>query len=411
MNPSSGQQVNLYLNYLLVVLAFSIPVYRRWVVVAASLIIVLWFFEGRPREKALVLRHHPLTLAVLLFILVNLVSLLWSSDPARGFSYIGKYRYLLLVPVIATSLRERFRDRTLKAFLVGSTIATLFSFAVFLGLLRIGDAYAGNPSPPDMSHLDFSMILALAALLVLNRLAHSHLGWLHRGTWLGLLLLFICGLMINIGRSGQVAFAGTLMVMVPVYLTRRSSRAAAVGLAGVVAALSLAYVSIPRFHRGIETGITELVNTVTEQRYQGNFGKRIAGLIVAREMILQHPVVGTGVGDNMTEFRRLLDTRYRHLKDAVYWFPHFHNQYLQVATELGLAGLGVLLLMLLALFRGPYTSDEDRHLAIALGCAYLIGFCGDPFLHKQLPLALFATLSGVAAANGRSCFWSEDSSG
>jgi O-antigen ligase len=230
-----------------------------------------------------------------------------------------------------------------------------------------------------------------------------------RAAWLGLLSLHVAGLLVNIGRSGQAAFAVTLLIMVPVYLSRRSRRAAAGGLLAVLVALFLAYSIVPRFHRRVDTAIMEIEQTVTEHRYRGSLGKRIAGVIVATEMIRSHPVLGTGVGANMPEFRTLLDTRYQQLRDGIYWFPHLHNQYLQVATELGLVGLASMLYIFFVLIRGPYPRREEQDLAALLCCAFLVGFLGDPFLHKNLPLVLFATLSGVISAKGGGPFWTQRS--
>ena len=122
-------------------------------------------------------------------------------------------------------------------------------------------------------------------------------------------------------------------------------------------------------------------------------------------MIRERPVLGTGAGANMVEFRRVLHSRFPHLEDAVAWFPHLHNQYLQIATELGLVGVVLLGWLVWALLRGPYPRGDDRAIAVILGCVYLLGWMGDPFLHKQLPLVLFATLAGVVSAAGRSLFW------
>jgi O-antigen ligase len=91
----------------------------------------------------------------------------------------------------------------------------------------------------------------------------------------------------------------------------------------------------------------------------------------------------------------------------VYWFPHLHNQYLQVATELGLVGLSALLYMMYCLIRGPYRSFQEHGIAVAVGIAYLIGFMGDPYLHKQLPLVLFAVVAGLISAPGRSLWWKQ----
>jgi len=404
MNTSSRSSANLYLNYLVVVLAFSIPLYREWVSITAPLIMIIWLFEGRLRDKIHVIKNHTLSVAILLFFGLNLVSVLWSSHPIEGLIYVDKYRYLWLVPVIATSLRENYKRLALNAFLIGTTISLALSYAVFLGLIQIGNTWPRNPSP-TMNHLDFSIVLAFAALLVADRLLRTEQIPRARLLWACYFLVIAGGLFINIGKSGQFALVGTLLVMVPVRLAGKSWRAAIVGLAVTLAVLILASLWIPGLDRRRESIVADVRQSTTEARYEGNLGKRIAGSIVALDMVGERPVLGTGVADNMVEFRRLLDTRYPHLRDAVYWFPHFHNQYLQVATELGIVGLISFGFVFYGLFRGPYGNPEDRNIAMLLGCVFLLGFLGDPFLRKQLPLVLFATIAGIVSANGQSLFW------
>jgi O-antigen ligase len=101
----------------------------------------------------------------------------------------------------------------------------------------------------------------------------------------------------------------------------------------------------------------------------------------------------------MPEFRRQLDTTFPELEEAIGWFPHMHNQYLQVITELGLLGLASLLGIFVALFGGRYRRPGFRAAAVAVGCVYLVGFFGDPFLHKQIPLALFALAAGLVSTD------------
>ncbi len=101
---STENETNLesYLGWLAIVLAAALPLYRPWVTLATTAILVLWLFGGGLSLRAGRLRNHRLTLAVLFFIALNVVSLVWSSDPGAGLRYITKYRYLLLIPMLAS---------------------------------------------------------------------------------------------------------------------------------------------------------------------------------------------------------------------------------------------------------------------------------------------------------------------
>ena len=395
MRPRS---VNDVLNWVVVVLAFSIPIYRAWVSLAAILILLLWFFQDRLGDRVARLGHHRLTLAVLVFLALNLISLLWSGDPASGFEYWRKYLYLLLVPAIASSLKPVFAGRAFIALVSGTLLSVVMMPAVIIGDIHIRHIHPGNPAA-TMSHLDYSMVLAVAALLILVHLADSTMNRGRRASWIVVFGLVFGGLLLNIGRSGQLAFTATLAVLVPFLLRRRTWPLRAAVLVGVGCALVAVYVALPGFQERVDSGVDELYTAVFERQMVGNQGKRVAGMIIGLDMVRTNPILGTGIGANMPEFRRLLETDYPQFKEMVGWFPHLHNQYMQVATELGLTGVLSLLAIFAAFFAGRYQSPKFQSAAVAVGVAYLFGFLGDPFLHKQLPLVLFALSAGVISSD------------
>jgi len=395
MRPRS---VNNVLNWLVVVLAFSLPLYRAWVSLATALILLLWFFQDHLKNRATKLKHHPLTLAILLFLALNLLSLLWSEDPAGGFEYWRKYLYLLLAPAVASSLRPNFARRALIAFLSATALSVAMMPVVIIGNLHIRHIHPGNPAA-TMSHLDYSLVLAVAGVLILVHLGHTIMRRRQRILWALLFAVVLGGLLLNIGRSGQFAFVATLAVLGPFLLRRRSWPVRAVALALVATALFASYFAVTPFRQRVESAVLELHDAVVEHRIDTNQGKRVAAMVVALDIVESHPVLGTGIGGNMPEFRRLLETDYPQFRDAVGWYPHLHNQYIQVTTELGFVGLIVLLTIFGTLVTGKFRNIEFQSAAVAVGSVYFFACFADPFLHKQLPLALFALAAGIIASN------------
>jgi O-antigen ligase len=168
--------------------------------------------------------------------------------------------------------------------------------------------------------------------------------------------------------------------------------------AGIVMTLVLVWLLFPRFHARIDEAHTELRDAIVDQRYESNLGGRVAAMKVARELFRQDPWLGTGVGGNMPAFRQALDTRFKELKPSTYWYPHFHNQYAQIATELGIVGLLALAWIFWELIRAPHKRPETDAAALILATVYLLGFLGEPFFHKQITLVMFALFAGVISA-------------
>jgi O-antigen ligase len=396
-HSASESTLDTTLGWLAIVLALSLPLYRPWVTLASSAVLLLWLFGGGLGRRARRLRGHRLTIAVLVFLGLNICSLLWTSDLDRGLKYLTKYRYFLLIPMVASSVRPIYRRFAVTAFELAAGVATLLSIGVLVGMFHLRDAHPGNPSP-TMAHLDFGLLLALTALLILARVLHAEMKTGHRVAWACLAVLTIFGLMINIGLAGHLAFAGGLIVLLIHWAWGRPLRLVAGVTAGVLAPLLLVWLSLPQVRMRLDETRAEVSAAVIDQRYDSNLGGRVAALKVAREVFQEHPFFGTGVGGNIPALRRIVDTRFERLKASIYWYRHYHNQYAQIATELGTVGLLALAWMFWELIREPRRNRETDAAALVLATVYLIGFLGEPFLHKQITLIMFALFAGIIAA-------------
>jgi O-antigen ligase len=392
---SAGEEsiLDTTLGWLAVVLAFSLPLYRPWVTLASSAILLLWLFGAGLGTRARRLRGHGLTMAVLVFVALSVLSLLWTNHLPEGLRYLTKYRYFLLIPMIASSVRPTYRRYALTVFEIAAAVSVVLSFAVFFGLVRIRDAHPGDPSP-TMAHLDYGLILALAALLVLIRVLYVESSGRRRFLWAAVAALTIAGLTINIGRAGHVAFAFGLMVLMVHWARGRSATL----IAGVTTALALflliVWFSLPTFRARVDETRAELREAVVNQDYDSNLGGRLAAMKIAREVFRQDPILGTGVGGNIPALRQAIDARHGDLKSSIYWYRHYHNQYAQVATELGTVGLLILGWVFWELIRRRDRRPETDAAALVLATTYLIGFLGEPFFHKQITLIAFALIAG-----------------
>jgi O-antigen ligase len=339
-----------------------------------------------------------LTIAIMAFLALNLLSLLWSEDPLAGLGYWRKYAYLLLVPAVASSLRPAFVGRAFIALSTGTVVSVFLMPIVILGDIHIRRIHPANPAA-TMSHLDYSMVLAVVAVLIMVHLAHSAMRPRQRVIWVMTFVVVVGGMLLNIGRSGQIAFVATLVIVTPYLLRHRSLITRAAVTSAAIAAVIAVYAAVPRFQERVDEAVDEVRDAVVEQRIDSNQGKRVAGAIVGLSIIREHPVLGTGIGGNMPEFHRLLDTDFPEFQEAVGWFPHLHNQYLQTGTELGTVGLLSLFAIFAALVAGRAQRPEMRSAAVAVACVYLVGFFGDPFLRKQLTLVLFALVAGIISTD------------
>jgi O-antigen ligase len=248
-----------------------------------------------------------------------------------------------------------------------------------------------------MHHIDFSLVLAMTALLALVHI-------LYPGTrprkpvvagvvW----VVIAAALVFNIGRGGQLAFAVGLTVLAVHWgLGRRPVVAASAALAAI-ALLAAAWFASPTLRERAATGTQELRAAVTQQRYDGSIGGRVAALRIAGDMVRDRPIFGAGLGGAMPEFRnRVADDP--ELAFAIGWYPHLHNQYAATATETGLLGLLALAWIFFELLHSPNRRSAAAAMGWVLASTYLVAFVAEPFFGKALTLALFALVAGVISS-------------
>jgi O-antigen ligase len=382
------------IGWLTVILAFSLPLYRPWLTLAATLVMLIWTFGGGLRADLARLKGHRLSLAILVFVALNLVSLTWSSDVSEGLRYVSKYRYLLLIPMFASAVPAVLRRRAQAAFQIGAALSVGLSLAAVFLALQIGKAEPGNPSA-TMAHIDYTLILAVASLLALTRALYGSMARFERLLWVGSFAVTATGLLVNIGRSGQLGFLVGLAVLLLRRAFDASRRVFAASLLVALACVAAVWVLAPPAVQRLGEAAHELRTAIVDHDFESNIGGRLAAMEVAGRIVRENPLLGTGVGGNMPRFRVLLDTEFQKFKPAIYWYPHFHNQYAQIASELGLAGLASFAWIFWALVRGPYRSKEIAAAASVVASVYLAGFLGEPFLHKQIPLIAFVLAAGL----------------
>jgi O-antigen ligase len=127
---------------------------------------------------------------------------------------------------------------------------------------------------------------------------------------------------------------------------------------------------------------------------------RIAFITTGLRMIASAPVFGVGIG-------RYFEMSGRFMPSSIYWFffhENAHNNFLQIAGELGLAGLAMFVWLIVAaalrLLRGLRASSGDRLLAGALaGLAAFVAtwLSGHPLLTPEVAFP-FWILAGAAIA-------------
>ena len=197
-----------FYQYLLISLAFLLPITVFGANLVIVIIVLLWLFSGNYKEKYLRIVSSKLLVASIIFFLLHVVGLIWTEDLIWGFEIVHKMWYfLLLFPVLSSIVDKRYTKYYVTAFLTAITLTEIISYLVWFEIIgRFKNAIVYDPTP-FMSHVSYNPILAFAIYLVLHEILFnkklSNLAFsLHSFFALSMSInMFITG-----GRAGQIVF-------------------------------------------------------------------------------------------------------------------------------------------------------------------------------------------------------------
>lgn len=382
---------NRYINYFIILYAFSFPVSKAAVNILEAVILLLWIYEGNWKEKLRLLQSSLFIRVLGLFLLYSLLSVLWASDTEFALQYIGKYHHFLMIPVIYTALQKRYIPYVFSAFVLSVFVSELMSYGIFFHLFTYKGATAQFPTP-FMHHITYSVILAFTGAILLTNLftAKEYKYKLFN------MLFFITvtiNLFINGGRTGQVAFMA-LMGLLPFLLIKHKIKAAVLAFSIIFTSFFLAYTYSDNFTARIdqfEKGVAKIFNS---NDYTDQGGMRAALWIVGADIFMQHPVKGTGIGNAMKE-ANLVASEHGFKHKNMNEFADYHNMFLNEAVELGSIGLLLVLFVLYALLRLKFETKQYFILNTMFVLSFVIFSMTHNTLHLMNPMVFFALFSGL----------------
>ncbi len=396
MNKLKNITLNEYINYLFVLYAFLLPISRAGISILTISLFILWLFTKDFKSKIEFIKSNKVILYFLAFIGFSLLSLFWSNDVISGLEYVRKYWYFLVILVIATTIQKRFVEYGISAFLTGLFISEILSYSIFFELIQWKNVSPNDPTP-FMNHLQYSMFLAFASLLLLNRFFYENkMKW--KVIYFLYFLIITSNLFLNGGRTGQAAFAVSIFVVG--FLNVKNKIIALLSMFALVLSIFYtAYHVSPVFKTRFDTSINE-IHKISQGSFCTSFGARLGLWIIGGEIFLQNPIIGTGVVKDMNDFVKIVEESYPN-KDCIKHLPSYHNFYVQTAVHLGIIGLFLYLMIFYNLLK---LKIQDRYyftLMVIFVSVYSVSSLVENMFHEQFSAALLALFSGIFIAQNR----------
>ena len=377
--------------WLLMLLAFSLPLSTSAVSVTAVLLIVCWVVEGRFREKIQEIVTSPLCIAVFFYLGIMLIGLCWTDSFADGVQAIRKQWKIFLIHVFLTAIRWERRWWYIAAFIAGVTatmaVVSLHSVALLPAITLFSHLIQFDT---ETVQLQYTPMLALAIYLLLHQLLWGE----EKGVrwWGGLVLaiVLILHLFTARGRAGHAAFFVLMAVLLFQYYRRNVTKA--VILAAVLFPLIFfaAYRISPVFQERM-AAIQHDLKTIDENP-DTSVGLRLHYWKISWRLIRESPWIGVGTGD----FARAYAETNARESPAIPPTNNPHNQYVFAAAQLGVLGLlSVLGLFFVHFYRAVRVVDGWERIRIAFPVFFLVIMCFESYLNLVGTGFVFSLVSAI----------------
>lgn len=348
-NISHGSLYKFWCIILVVSLVFSKFLISVALVVLCLLSIFRYSKDGfvlnrsiRSASKEL-LTDAPLFGMVLLFIIVVL-SGINSDDASTWLGYVNRKLPYLLIPWVFVNhprLEVRTYYNLYMILIVACSVSAVFvllNYAIDFSNVTQSIGY-GKSIPTPSHHNKYSVIIAVAAMSSIILWFRKYNCWAipnHR-IFLLLGLLLIIFLHILSVRSGLFALYSSTLILGSYYLLKsRKYILLALLICGLFSGPILAYKFIPSFQNKVDYTRYDFEMYRKGQASQYSDGERWISWQIAYQILDDHPLLGTGLGDIEMATTAYCGRSFSDISPKL-----AHNQFLFIATGMGIIGLSL----------------------------------------------------------------------
>lgn len=367
----------------LILCAFALPLSTTATDILFPLAGGLSLLTASWRDKYRALSNHPVALILILFFLVTLAGAIHTQAPYPSVVHrLLQSSCLVIAALLMISIKHgRVREQIISAFLLAMAITLVLSYLQFYVLWPHNYRFFFDSSSIFKNHITQNYLVAIAVFLCFERLLKTPHKKLVYGLFIFLLTYNI--FFMSTGRSGYFIYAALALFTGFFYYRWRGLT---IAFSILVLLVGSAYFLAPGFKPRIHAIKN---NTVLYQQGQDNsaVGVRIKSMKNAYILFTKSPWIGYGTGSFKTAYANLPTT----IQGQSGVLPLSYNNYLNVAVELGIFGLGILLFMFYMQWHYTHSLERNsQYLLRMLLISVYIGCLANPWLSDTTELHLYS---------------------
>lgn len=383
--------------YSFLIFAFILPLSRALISFFVVLLPLVWLLDSQIKNKIDEIKNNPVLLAIGIYLVFVFLSLFWTSDIEEGLNTARLYMYWLLIFVFATRVQKNNIQYILSAFLFGMLISEIVAYGVFFDIWTAKYATKEYLSP-FMMHIDYSVFLAFASILLLSRILSKEYSTKEKIVYSFFFCTVTGNLFLAPGRTGQLAFLiGFVAIFIVHY--KFSLRAILGSFVGLILVFSIAFSLSDTFKTRASDLKTDM-QMLQNGNFDGSWGTRVAFIMTSYEIVKENPLLGVGLGGSIPAAIDIFKEKEMPFSDFVKSFitsNHFHNQYLMILVENGLIGFALLLNIIYQLIKKVLKNYEIKEIGVVFLVIFFVSCIAEPLWMKQFTIGLWCLIVGMLA--------------
>lgn len=313
-----------------------------------SLLLFVWDYK----KIYLFIKNNIFIKLLLFFLLLLLISYFW-TDNYQELKRITRtfLRYWIIPTLFLISVINKFNIKYLiPFFLLGMGINFLISFCIYF--FDIKELFTFQFSqfylvPFQASHMEYSIYLALTILLLFYYFFNTN-NFLTKIFISFSILGFMILLFITEGRTGQVAFLFSTILIAIIYF-KKNIKLIFIVILLIATSFSLAYNFSSTFKNRFTHAVEDIKKT-NKNNYNTSLGVRLSAYLkIPKILESTNLFLGVGYGDSQNEVFKINRELFCQTQDQQ--LGRLHQSFLTIYHSMGLLGLSIFIFMLYYLLK------------------------------------------------------------
>lgn len=384
---------NLYLNHLLVVYSFLLPISGRAKSSIFLLILVVFILRGKYFHYIKIAFSNKICQAFVLFFLVHIIWLVGMDNFAIARNVIDDMKYLLFSIIFLSFLDKDFSLRIITAFTFGMFYSEVISYLIHFEIIphelnlfkyNIYSSPGTFDPTPFLDHSRYTVLLSLVISLFLYNILHLRLNIFFKS----IMILFMVSASFNLiligGRIGYISFFMLLVFVIILKYRKKALKPMLLLFLTIIMFFSFAYTFSNTFNKRINLSKNTLNNLYDNNTdYNSSFGLRLGFWVYSKDVIKENFILGVGTGDYLDEVKKIIPEEHSYLKSL----SNSHNEFIKILLQFGIVGLIMYLNIFYQIFRINLKSQYMKNVLLIASLSILIGTMTSTFGSKiYLPL-------------------------